>query len=137
MLFDIGAGELLLIVVMAVLMFGPEKMSEFARKAARVVHYLRGVANQATSTLKEELGPEFADLKASDLTPRKLLAKYVLDDIQDDIDEIKNDLNEVKSELEMGASGAVLAAADVKASLQIENDPERVVVGIPFDAEST
>ncbi len=113
-LFDIGGAEFLLIVVLAVLLFGPEKVPELARKAARVLHYLRGIANSATSQLKDELGPEFADLKASDLQPRNLVQKLLLNDIQDDLNGIKSELSEVRDELDMGVSSTELAVAEAK-----------------------
>ena len=40
-MFDVGAPELLVLMVIAVILFGPEKLPEFARKAARLVRYVR------------------------------------------------------------------------------------------------
>ena len=113
-LFDIGGAELLLLAVLGVLLFGPDKVPELARKTARVVRYLRGIANSATSQLKQELGPEFADLKATDLQPRNLVQKFLLNDIQDDLNDIKSELSDVRNELDMGAASAELAVTDVK-----------------------
>jgi Tat protein translocase TatB subunit len=64
MLLDIGSGEFLVLLVLAAILIGPDKLPELARKIARVVTFLRGVANDATSKLRAELGPEFADLTA-------------------------------------------------------------------------
>jgi sec-independent protein translocase protein TatB len=99
MFLDIGAGELLVLVVLAVLLFGPEKVPEIARKAARVVKFLRGVANQATDKLKDELGPEYADLTPADLHPKRFLQRTLLSDMQADLDEVQADLDGVKAEL--------------------------------------
>lgn len=95
-----GIPEMIALAIMGVIMFGPEKVPEFARKAARLLHFLRGVANNATSQLREELGPEYADLKITDLHPRTFVAKHLLGDIQDDLDEIKQDLGTLKQDLE-------------------------------------
>ena len=84
MLFDIGASEFLVIILLAVILFGPEKIPELAKKAARLFRYLRTVANSATDSLKSELGPEYADLTVADLHPKRLLQRTLgdLDDLQ-------------------------------------------------------
>ena len=38
----------------------------------------------ARSQLSDELGPEFANLDLTDLNPRALVKKHLLDDIEDD-----------------------------------------------------
>ena len=99
MLFSIGAGELVVIVVLAVILFGPEKVPDLVKKTARVVVYLRGVANSATDTLKEQLGPEYADLTPADLHPRRLLERTVLKEVQADLDAIKAQVDGLKTDL--------------------------------------
>jgi sec-independent protein translocase protein TatB len=73
MLLDIGSGEFLVLLVLAAILIGPDKLPELARKLARVVNFLRGVANDTTGALRAELGPEFADLSPRDLQPTNLL----------------------------------------------------------------
>lgn len=73
-----GGTEIFFLAVLGVVIFGPEKLPDLARKAARVVHYLRGVANNARQTLTEELGPEFAGMDLRDLNPRTFVEKHVL-----------------------------------------------------------
>lgn len=73
---DFNAGEILLLVVLAVIIFGPEKLPELARKTARVLNYLRGIANDARGQLREQV-PELADLDISDLNPRTLGMKLL------------------------------------------------------------
>ena len=45
-MFGIDGVELVLIVVLAILLFGPDKMPEYSRKAARIFVYLRNVAKE-------------------------------------------------------------------------------------------
>lgn len=83
-MLDFNAGEIVLLVVLAVIIFGPEKLPDLARKAARVVNYLRGIANDARGQLRE-YAPELADLNIADLNPRtfgvKLLGAGTVDDL--------------------------------------------------------
>lgn len=46
--------EIGVLIILGVLIFGPEKLPEFARKAARVTHYLKNIANSTRdqSTLR-------------------------------------------------------------------------------------
>ena len=53
------------------LVFGPDKLPDFARQAGRMVRQLRDFANEAQDELREELGPEYADLELRDLDPRR------------------------------------------------------------------
>ncbi|QLQ16668.1 MAG: Sec-independent protein translocase subunit TatB [Micropruina sp.] len=66
---DFNAAEIVVLLLLAIVIFGPEKLPELARKTARVLNYVRGIANDARGQLRQELGPEFADLKLSDLNP--------------------------------------------------------------------
>jgi sec-independent protein translocase protein TatB len=156
--FGIGIEELIVLAVLGVIMFGPEKMPEMARKAARVVHYLQGIANNAQSQLREELGPEYADLQLTDLTPKALIQKHLIDGIQDELDELKGDLSEIKLDLkgeadslkEVGRSTAHeldAAASDIKENLgevkrsASDAKPEAKVLAFaqaaPYDPDAT
>jgi len=106
MLFDVGAGEFLVIILIAIVLFGPDKLPDLIKKTARVINYLRGVANSATDTLKSQLGPEFADLTPADLNPRRLLERTVLKDVQADLDAIKVQVDGLRTDL-----GGTLASA--------------------------
>ena len=109
-IFGINAGEFVILAVLAVVFFGPERIPEVSRKAARIVHYLRNIANDATSQLKQELGPEYSDLTVADLNPKTFVKKHLLDDIQDELSGVKSDLDDVKSELNLTGAAAIAAA---------------------------
>lgn len=71
-MIDFNGSEIVVLAVLAVIIFGPEKLPDLARKTARVFHYLRGIANDARGQLRAELGPEYADISLSDLNPRNI-----------------------------------------------------------------
>ena len=75
MLLDINGPEFVLLLVLAVILFGPERLPELARKAARVVRYVRTMAGTAQEQLSKELGPGFEDLDFRDLNPEGLRAE--------------------------------------------------------------
>ena len=78
-MFGIGLPELLVIGVVAVLVFGPDRLPEFARQAGRFLRQVRQFTQAARDDLRSELGPEFADLELTDLDPRALVRKHILE----------------------------------------------------------
>ncbi|HET6627382.1 MAG TPA: sec-independent translocase [Nocardioidaceae bacterium] len=89
-MFGIGLPELLVIGVVAVLVFGPDRLPDFARQAGRFVRQVRTFTQAARDDLRSELGPEFADLELSDLDPRKAVRKHIMEawDDTDDADTV-------------------------------------------------
>ena len=83
-MFGIGLPELMVIAVVAVVVFGPEKLPDYARQAGRFARQLRNLARSAQDQLREELGPEYADLRLSDLDPRQAIRKHILEALDDD-----------------------------------------------------
>ncbi|HET7430342.1 MAG TPA: sec-independent translocase [Nocardioides sp.] len=78
-MFGVGLPELAVIAFVAVLVFGPDKLPDFARQAGRMVKQMRTFANQARDELRDELGPEFADLDLRDLDPRAIVKKHIME----------------------------------------------------------
>ena len=71
-----------MLLVIAVILFGPERLPELARKAARTIRYIRTMADSAQRQLKDELGPEFSDLDVRDLNPKTCVRKHLLDEVE-------------------------------------------------------
>jgi sec-independent protein translocase protein TatB len=82
-MFGVGLPELAVIAFFAVLVFGPDKLPDFARQAGRFARQLRTFANQARDELREELGPEYADLDLRDLDPRTIVRKHIIEAMND------------------------------------------------------
>ena len=75
-MFDIGFPEFFVLALLALIVFGPERLPTIAVQAARLMKSLRGKASAATAELTQGLDlPDVADL-ASDiqgLHPKRLL----------------------------------------------------------------
>lgn len=130
--------EIVILVVLAVIVFGPEKLPELARKTARVVNYLRNIANDAQGRLREELGPEFADLELTN--PRAMVTKHLLDPVQAELEPIKSELSPLKSELEPLRSELEPARPAVESRPSYLPDPEPEpsrALAVAFDTEAT
>ncbi len=83
-MFGVGLPEFLVIFVVAVVVFGPDRLPDFARQAGRFLRQVRQFANAARDDLRSELGPEFADLELSDLDPRKAVRKHIMEAMEED-----------------------------------------------------
>jgi sec-independent protein translocase protein TatB len=77
--FGVGLPELMVIAVVAVIVFGPDRLPDYARQAGRLVRQFRNLARTAQDQLREELGPEYADLKLTDLDPRQAIRRHILE----------------------------------------------------------
>jgi sec-independent protein translocase protein TatB len=84
--FGVGVPEMAVILVVALLVFGPDRLPDFARQAGRMVRQLRTFANNARDDIRAELGPEYADFQLQDLDPRKAIRKHILEAWDEDDD---------------------------------------------------
>lgn len=82
-MFGIGLGELAVIALVAIIVFGPDKLPDFARQAGRFLHRMRVFATGARDDLRSELGPEFSDLELRDLDPRAIVRKHVMEAMEE------------------------------------------------------
>src|SRR3712207_4992214 len=77
----------MVILVVALLAFGPDRLPDFARQAGRMVRQMRRFANSARDDIRAELGPEYAYFQLNDLDPRKAIRKHILEAWDDEDDE--------------------------------------------------
>lgn len=139
MLLDINGPEFLLLLVIAVVLFGPERLPDLARKAARVVQYVRTIATNAQGQLTKELGPGFEDVDLRDLNPKAFIQKHLLDDVQPIVADVKAEIGEVSTTVSAKPGDVAAAIEEVKG-----DDPEPVGVAAgpgrvltPFDPDAT
>src|ERR1700709_340387 len=79
-MFNIGPLELVVLAVVGLIVLGPDRLPGLARDAARMIRTLRDLATGARQQLRDELGPEFADVDLRTLNPRTALQRAVLGD---------------------------------------------------------
>src|ERR687890_227210 len=78
-MFGIGVPEFMVILLVALIAFGPDRLPDFARQAGRMVRQIRKFANSARDDIRAELGPEYADFQLNDLDPRKAIRKHIIE----------------------------------------------------------
>ena len=125
-MFGIGLAELGVIAVIAVLVVGPERLPDLARQAGRLLREVRRIATAARDDLRSELGPEYADLELTDLDPRTIVRKHIIEAMNED------DSDAAGSQRSAGrsAAGPARPAQDPPATLAAGERP-------PFDREAT
>lgn len=88
-MFDIGTGELIALAILAMIVLGPEKLPRYAAEAARMLRRVRAMADSARAEVRRELGPEFDDLRITDLNPRTMVRRHLLEPV--DLDSLDAD----------------------------------------------
>jgi sec-independent protein translocase protein TatB len=87
--FGIGLAEAAVIAFIAVLVFGPDRLPELAKQAGQLARKARQFANAARDELRDELGPEYADLELRDLDPRTIVRKHIIEAMEDAEDDAR------------------------------------------------
>ncbi|MFE9336348.1 sec-independent translocase [Streptomyces sp. NPDC007063] len=90
MFFDIGPLELVALIVLAVLVFGPEKLPKVIQDVSAFIRKVRQFSDSAKEDIRSELGPEFKDFEFEDLNPKNFARKHLLDNDDLGIKEISN-----------------------------------------------
>lgn len=86
---DIGPLELVTIIVLAVLVFGPDKLPKVIQDVTRTIRKIREFSDSAKQDIRSELGPEFKDFEFEDLNPKTFIRKQ-LDNDDLGLKEIRN-----------------------------------------------
>ena len=82
-MFDVGLSEIAVILVVAMIALGPDRLPDLARQAARFLHKARIMAHNARDELRSELGPDYADLELRDLDPRTIVRKHIAEAMEE------------------------------------------------------
>ncbi|MEU2713683.1 sec-independent translocase [Streptomyces sp. NPDC007205] len=103
---DIGPLELVTIIVLAVLVFGPDKLPKVIQDVTRTIRKIREFSESAKQDIRSELGPEFKDFEFEDLNPKTFIRKQ-LDNDELGLKEIRNgfDLKKEMAEVTDAVNG--------------------------------
>ncbi|MET7294359.1 sec-independent translocase [Streptomyces griseoloalbus] len=77
---DIGPLELVTLIVLAVLVFGPDKLPKVIQDVTRTIRKIRDFSESAKQDIRQELGPEFKDFEFEDLNPKTFIRKQMDND---------------------------------------------------------
>ncbi|MFD4352408.1 Sec-independent protein translocase protein TatB [Nocardia sp. NPDC058518] len=100
MFSSIGWSETIILVVAALIIIGPERLPGALRWTVTSVRRLRDFAGDATTHLKQEIGPEFEELrkplaeldKMRGMSPRSLVTQHLFDGDDSILRDIENAL---------------------------------------------
>jgi sec-independent protein translocase protein TatB len=84
--FGLTFDKLLIILVIAVFLIGPDRLPGYAAQLARLVKTLRGFADGAKDRMREEMGPEFDEvdwrkLDPRQYDPRRIIREALIDEV--------------------------------------------------------
>lgn len=71
MIGTLHGGEIVILIIAALVILGPQRLPEYAAKLAQGVRYLRDLAEGAKGQIKAEFGPGFEDIDWRQLDPRQ------------------------------------------------------------------
>ncbi|WP_068166575.1 Sec-independent protein translocase protein TatB, partial [Rhodococcus phenolicus] len=84
---NIGWGEFMVLLVAALVVLGPERLPGAVSWVTKSLRQVRDYASGARQQLKDELGPDFEDLRKPlselnelrGMTPKAVITKHLLD----------------------------------------------------------
>lgn len=76
---DVGPLEIVTLVVLAVIVFGPDKLPKVIQDVTRTIRKIREFSESAKEDIRTELGPEFKDFEFEDLNPKTFVRKQLMD----------------------------------------------------------
>ncbi|MBL3667139.1 Sec-independent protein translocase subunit TatB [Streptomyces sp. M2CJ-2] len=153
---DIGPLELVTLVVLAVLVFGPDKLPKVIQDVSRTIRKIREFSDSAKQDIREELGPEFKDFEFEDLNPKTFIRKQLdsdelgLKEIRSGFD-LKKEMADVTDAVhgrDSTSSSAAAAASSVSSVSSVSSgggridmtkkpEPSAADDRPPFDADAT
>ena len=83
-MFDLDFWKLAVLALVALVVFGPERLPSMAAQLGRGLRELRKLAEGAKSELQDNLGPEFSQFDIADLNPKQFVRKHLLDEVTGD-----------------------------------------------------
>ncbi|MBT2414819.1 Sec-independent protein translocase subunit TatB [Streptomyces sp. ISL-12] len=141
---DIGPLELVTLVVLAVLVFGPDKLPKVIQDVTRTIRKIREFSESAKQDIRQELGPEFKDFEFEDLNPKTFIRKQLdnddlgLKEIRNGFD-LKKEMAEVADAVQGRESETSSSSSASSGRIDMTKKPESTVreERPPYDADAT
>lgn len=81
---SVGWGEILVLAVVGLFVFGPDRLPNVVKDAASMLRNVRDTLTGARRQLKDQLGDDFPDIDPRMLNPKAFVRKHLLEDPDDD-----------------------------------------------------
>jgi sec-independent protein translocase protein TatB len=126
-LFNVGIGEIAVIVLVCLIVFGPERLPQMARQVGRFLGQLRLTTQSALDQLKNEA--DLKDINLPDLRVGSLRSQardYVREllDVEGQMAELEREREEIKAKLEadIEPNGSSNGSAHASTTAETEQD---------------
>ena len=97
-IFGINGGELIVLIVLALLLLGPDKIPEYLRKLREWIHKARQLAEGAKEQFKEETGTDFDEVDWQKYDPRQYDPRRVIREaLSEPIEDLEASLTDAKN----------------------------------------
>ncbi|MGV8977640.1 MAG: Sec-independent protein translocase TatB [Cellulomonas sp.] len=139
-MFDINGGEFIILLFVAVLVIGPERLPKYAEQLAQLVKRAKVFLQETKSRVDDELGEDIKDVDWAALDPRKydprrIVRDALLDDVMPAVTGFKRATGFTTATTAATATAA--GAASVAASSGAAEEPQDAAGPAPFDDEAT
>lgn len=137
-MFGINGPEFFLLLIIGILVIGPQRLPEYTQKLANLVKEVRRMASGAREQIKEEVGIDIEDVDWKKYDPRQYDPRRIIKEAL--LDDDTKPVTAGAPAAVAAVSGAAVAAAGAPA---VSSRPERVVQTLapgapaPFDTEAT
>lgn len=146
--------EFFILVVLALVLLGPERLPQYAQNLARWVRKARSMAEDAKVRFKEETGADLDDVDWQKYDPRQYAPRRIIREaLAEDYDEVRSEVRSLGKQVDprelfasagssgSKASGALAAgvagsAASVTSAAVTDEDPLQSAPA-PFDPDAT
>lgn len=133
---DMSGGELIVIALVALLVLGPQKMGDFARKAGKMMNEVKRVSSDFTNQLNQETGSLQDEVRS------------VRDTLKDAANNIKDEFNKQGQEINKNLDTNASAQQNInepsndiytlmQESSDTESQPESTIDEIPAEHSGT
>lgn len=130
MFFDIGPMEMIALVILAVLVFGPDKLPKVIQDTMAFIRKVRAFSDSAKEDIRKELGPEFKDFEFEDLNPKTYIRKNILENEELGLQDLRNgfDFRKEMAEVTDAVNGTdtTAAAASAGSAAAPTSTPDRL-----------
>jgi len=126
---NLNAWEIIVLVLLALFLLGPERLPKLVGDAVRLLRRLRAMARDATDGLSRELGTQ---VTLEDLHPKTFIRKHVFSDeeqaaLRRPLEDLSRNLRGIESDIRR-------AGSDIRGSIESSPSPRR---GTDQEADQT